>query len=156
MAPKYFEDFKVGEILRGGPYTVSREEILQFAREFDPQPFHLDEAAANASVFGGLTASGAHTVALQIKLIHQCESRDQAVLAALGWDEVRFPKPVRPGDTLSLCNECIETRASETKPDRGIARMRIELVNQKGETVLTSVHTILVARRRDEDGRRRE
>jgi acyl dehydratase len=73
MAPKYFDDLKVGEIRRGGSYTVSREEILQFAREFDPQPFHLDEAAANASVFGGLTASGAHTVALQIKLIHQRE-----------------------------------------------------------------------------------
>jgi acyl dehydratase len=100
-------------------------------------------------VFGGLTASGAHTVALQIKLVHQSESREDAVLAVLGWDEVRFPKPVRPGDTLSLRNECIETRASESKPDRGIARMRVELLNQHGETVLTSIHTILVARRRD-------
>ncbi len=70
MAQKYFEDFEVGDVRHGGRHVVSKDEILRFAREFDPAPFHLDEAAANASVFGGLTASGAHTVALQIKLIH--------------------------------------------------------------------------------------
>ncbi len=152
MARKYFEDFEVGEVRRGGRHVVSKDEILRFAREFDPAPFHLDEAAANASVFGGLTASGAHTVALQIKLIHESHDKpDQqaVVLAALGWDDVRFLKPVRPGDTLSLHSECIETRASGSKHDRGIVRTRITILNQHEEPVLTSIHTILVARRRD-------
>jgi len=151
MARKYFEDFKVGEIRRSGPYAVSKEEIVRFAREFDPQPFHLDEAAARASVFGGLTASGAHTVALQLKLIHASHSDEDeaAVLAALGWDEVRFPNPVRPGDSLSLHKECIETRVSKGKPDRGIVRTRITVLNQNGEAVLTSIHTILVKRGTD-------
>lgn len=152
MERKYFEDIKVGEIYQSPPYTVSRDEIVRFAREFDPQPFHLDDTAASASVFGGLTASGAHTVALQIKLIHtrqQQEARESAVLAVLGWDEVRFSTPVRPDDTLHLRTECIDARVSESKPDRGIVRTRLTLLNQKKEIVLTSIHTILVARRRD-------
>ena len=149
MARRYFEDFNIGEVHRSGGYTVTQEEIVRFARAFDPQPFHIDESVAATSVFGGLTASGAHTVALQLKLIHESGAgKDDVVLAALGWDEVRFPNPVRPGDTLSLSIECMERRTSDSKPDRGIVKNRVTLENQKGETVLTSIHTILVARRR--------
>ena len=145
---RYFQDFEIGEVHRSDPYAVSKEEILRFSGEFDPQPFHLDEDAANASVFGGLTASGAHTVALQLKLIHASGAgKDDAVLAALGWDEVRFPKPVSPGDALSLRIECVEARSSETKPDRGVVRDQVTLLNQNDEIVLTSIHTILVAKR---------
>jgi acyl dehydratase len=147
---KYFEDFEVGDSNRKGSHTVTREEIIAFAQEFDPQPFHIDEAAANASVFGGLTAAGSHTVALQIKLIHSDRAEvESAVLAGMGWDEVRFPNPVRPGDTLSLLMECIDTRVSKSKPDRGIVRNKITVLNQNEDVVLESIHTILVARRRN-------
>jgi len=143
---RYLEDFEVGMVHSSGRYTVTQEEIVRFAGEFDPQPFHIDGEMAAASVFGGLTASGAHIVALQLKLIHESDlGRNDAVLAGLGWDEVRFPEPVRPGDTLSLTIECIGKRISESKPDRGIVKNLVTLKNQKGETVLKSIHTILVA-----------
>jgi len=146
---KYLEEFEVGNKNRGGSYRVSKEEIIRFASDYDPQPFHLDEAAAEASVFGGLTACGSHTVALQIKLIHlRGGGRAQgAVLAGLGWDEVRFAKPVRPDDVLTLESEVIESRPSESKSDRGIVRVRQTVLNQNEEAVLTSIHTILVAKR---------
>jgi acyl dehydratase len=146
---RYFEDLEVGYKNRGGSYKVSKEEIIRFASEYDPQPFHLDEAAANASVFGGLIACGAHTVALHIKLIHLRDGgrSEGAVLAGLGWDEVRFAKPVRPDDVLTSEGEVIESRPSESKPDRGIVRIRQTVLNQHEETVFTATHTILVAKR---------
>lgn len=146
---RYLEDFKIGMVDSSGPYTVTKEEIVRFAREFDPQPFHIDEKMAAASVFGGLTASGAHTVALQMRLIHESDlGMNDAVLAGMGWDEVRFLEPVRPGDTLFLTIECIDKRISDSNPGRGVVKNLIILKNQKEETVLKSIHTILVAARR--------
>ena len=143
---RYLEDFEVGMVHSSGRYTITEEEIVRFASEFDPQPFHLDREMAAASVFGGLTASGAHIVALQFKLIHESElGKNDAVLAGLGWEEVCFPEPVRPGDTLSLTVECIGKRFSENNPDRGIVKNLVTLNNQNGKTVLKSIHTILVA-----------
>ncbi len=143
---KYFEDFHVGDRSTFGAHRVTRDEIVEFAARWDPQPFHVDEVAAAASSFGGLTASGVHVVAITVSLI---VARDEkvAVIAALGWDEVRFLAPVRPGDVLSLTHECLETRASRSKPDRGIVRNRVTAVNERGEPVLSYVDTILVARR---------
>ncbi len=143
---KYFEDFRVGDRSAFGAHPVSRDEIVELAARWDPQPFHVDEKAAAASTFGGLTASGAHLVAITVSLI---VTRDEkvAVIAALGWDEVRFLAPVRPGDVLSLAHECLEARASRSKPDRGVVRNRVTAVNDRGEPVLSYVDTILVARR---------
>ena len=146
-AVKYFEDYEVGESFEHGAYVVSAEEIMAFARQYDPQPFHLDLAAAAASVFGGLTASGFHTVAIQGALMHSSPEAGAAVIAGLGWDEVRFSNPVRVGDTLSVRFTCLETRPSGSKPDRGIVRNKVEVLNQDGQTVLSSVHNLLMGRR---------
>ena len=144
---KYFEDYVVGESFGHGAYVVEAEEIMAFARQYDPQPFHLDLAAAAASIFGGLTASGFHTVAMQGALLHSTPEDPAAILAGLGWDEVRFSNPVRVGDTLSVRITCVETRPSESKPDRGIVRQKVELLNQDGQVVLSSVHNLLMRRR---------
>ncbi len=144
---KYFEDYEVGQSFEHGAYEVRAEEIMAFARQYDPQPFHLDMAAAGSSVFGGLTASGFHTVAIQGALMHSSPEADAAVMAGLGWDEVRFSSPARDGDTLSVRFTCLEARASASKPDRGIVRNRVEVLNQNGRTVLSSVHNLLIARR---------
>ncbi len=142
---KHFEDFHVGDRTVLGPHAVTREEILEFARRWDPQPFHLDEAAAEASVFQGLTAPGCLVVAITVSLLTTQPVR-VAVLAALGWDEVRFLGPVRPGDALSIVHECIEVKESRSKPDRGVVKNRITALNGRGEAVLTYVDTILVAK----------
>jgi acyl dehydratase len=143
---KYFEDYVVGDHDQGGSHKVTKDEIVAFASEYDPQPFHIDEDAANASVFGGLTASGFHTVAIQGRLIHTLPDKG-AVIAGLGWDEVRFVNPVHVGDTLTLQLACIEKRPSSSKPERGVVRNSITLRNQRGEDVLTSIHSVLVKRR---------
>ncbi len=137
----------VGESFEHGAYVVEAEEIMVFARQYDPQPFHLDLKAAAASVFGGLTASGFHTVAMQGALMHSSPEAGAAILAGLGWDEVRFSNPVRVGDTLAVRSTCVETRPSESKPDRGIVRNKVELLNQDGQVVLSSVHNLLMRRR---------
>ncbi|MBA2280943.1 MAG: MaoC family dehydratase [Actinomycetota bacterium] len=144
---KYFEDFVVGEEFECGAYEVTADEIVAFARQYDPQPFHLDQAAADASVFGGLTASGFHTVAMQGALINASPEADAAIVAGLGWDEVRFAHPVWAGDTLSVRFTCLEVRASASKPDRGVVRTSVVLRNQDGQDVLSSVHNLLLKRR---------
>lgn len=144
---KYFEDYVVGDTFESGAYEITADEIMSFARQYDPQPFHLDVAAAEASVFGGLTTSGFHTVAIQGALIHSSPEGDAAVMAGLGWDEVRFEQPVRVGDTLCARFTCLEARPSASKTDRGVVRIRVELVNQDGQVVLSSVHGVLVRRR---------
>lgn len=142
----YLEDFAVGERYAGGTATVDLAEIKAFAADFDPQPFHLDEAAAKASIFGRLVASGWHTVAVTMRLLVQGELRSLWGLVGLGADELRWPRPVVPGDVLSVEWEVLEVRPSASKPDRGTARLRVTTRNQRGETVLTMITTILVPR----------
>jgi acyl dehydratase len=131
-----------------GPYLVTKNEIIGFAKEYDRVPRHIDEEAAARSIFGGLTASSAHTFAMFIRLANQLQPRF-LVLAGMGWDELRLPNPVRPGDELDLETTVLEKRESKSKSDRGIIRNRVLLRNQKRETVLQCIGNILVARRPD-------
>ena len=120
---------------------------MQFAREFDPQPFHLDRAAAKKSVFGGLVASGWHTAAITMRLLVTSDLNLAGGAIGLGVDELRFPRPVRPGDILRLELEIVDVRESQSKPDRGTARIRYATRNQKNEIVFTQTATVLVPRR---------
>jgi acyl dehydratase len=146
MANLYFEDVEVGAISTAGPYLVTKDEIIRFATQYDPVPRHIDEAAAARSMFGGLTASGAHTFAMLILLTGRLQPRNQT-LAGLGWDELRLPNAVRPGDELDLDAMVLEKRVSKSRPDRGIVRRRVLLRNQKRETVLECFASVLIARR---------
>lgn len=143
---KYFEDFAVGEAESLGAYHLTRDDIVAFGRRWDPQYFHVDQQAAQASAFSGLIAAGTHLISIAVLQLVTHRPR-VSVLAGLGWDEVRFLGPARPGDTLTLFRECIETRPSTSKPDRGIVRNHITLHNQNNRPLLSYVDTILVARR---------
>jgi len=145
--PCYLEDLAVGERYAGGTATVDLPAIKAFAAAFDPQPFHLDEAAAEASIFGRLVASGWHTMAVTMQLLVEGELRSLWGLVGLGADELRWPRPVVPGDVLSVEWEVLEVRPSSSKPDRGTARLRVTTRNQRREIVLTVVTTILLPRR---------
>jgi acyl dehydratase len=146
MTHCYFEDDEIGRIRKAGPYLVSTEEIIQFAKQYDPLPIHVDEEAAAQSIFGGLIASGAHTFAIFTSLSPKLQPRFN-FLAGLGWDELRVPSPVRPGDELVLEAIVLEKRESKSKPDRGIIRFQIRLLNQRHEIVLQCISNLLVARR---------
>jgi acyl dehydratase len=148
MTSGYFEDIEVGDSRKAGPYFVSKDEIIQFAKQYDPRPFHIDEAAAARSVFAGLSASAAHTFAIFISLSNKFQPPFRAI-AGLGYDELRLPNAVRPGDDLYLKSTTLEKRESKSKPDRGILRSQSRLRNQKGETVLQCVSTVLIAKRPD-------
>ena len=144
---RYFEDFEPGQVSEAGPYVVSREEIIDFARRFDPQPFHLDEEAGRAMHFGGLVASGWHTAALSHKLLVEGMLKDAASLGSPGVDELRWLKPVRPGDALTLRMEVLELLPSRSKPDRGSIRCLFSLRNQHGDTVMSQRGIGMFARR---------
>ena len=148
---RYLEDFKVGEVIEGGARTISMDEIVAFAREFDPQPFHTDEAAARASMYGGIIASGWHSGSLMMRLFYDSLFRDTASMGSPGIDELRWLKPVRPGDTLSLRTTVLEVIESRSKPDRGLVRTFCELLNQDGEVVMT-LKPVNFVRRRPAEG----
>ena len=138
MAGRYFEDFRVGEIVTLGTVTPSAEEIIAFARQFDPQPFHTDPAAAKQSVFGGLIASGWHTISLYMRLlVDGMIAKLAESQGSPGVDKIEWLKPVRPGDTLTGRVTILELIPSKSRPDRGTIRTLGEMVNQKGETVMT-------------------
>ena len=137
---------KIGAICTAGPYLITKNEIIQFAQQYDPVPRHLDEEAAARSIFGGLIASSAHTFAVFISLTPKLQPRLH-VLAGMGWDELRLPNAVRPGDELDLETTVLEKRESKSKSDRGIVRNQIRLRNQRREIVLQGISSILVARR---------
>ena len=147
MTYLYFEELEIGTRSAAGPYLVSRDEIIQFAKQYDPVPRHIDEEAAARSIFGGLSASSAHTFAIFVSLTAKLQPRQLHVLAGMGWDELRLPNAVRPGDELDLEATILEKRESKSKADRGIVRNQILLRNQKRETVLQCISNILVARR---------
>jgi len=133
----YWEDFKVGDTSNLGERTVDREEIIAFANMYDPQPFHIDEEAGRQSMFGGLIASGWHTVAIVMRLSVDSYLRDSASLGSPGVDNVRWLKPVRPGDTIRATRTVVETRASKSRPELGSVKTRWEVFNQHGEMVMS-------------------
>jgi acyl dehydratase len=136
-AKKYhFEDFRVGMVLELAGPTLTKEAIIEYARRYDPQPFHTDEEAAKHSVFGGLIASGWHTVSLCMRMICDAYVLDAASMGSPGVNEVRWTKPVRPGDTLKLRMTVVDAKPSKSKPDRGTVLHRWEVFNQDGELVM--------------------
>lgn len=144
----YWEDLRVGDSRQFGSHTFTREAIIDFARQFDPQPFHLDDEAAKRSPFGQLVASGWHTTAICMRLVVDgFGTEGMASMGSPGVDEIRWLKPVRPGDTLSLRTEIVELTPSRSKPDRGSVRMRYELRNQHGELVMTMIGIAIFSRR---------
>ena len=135
--PLYLEDFAPGQVLESPPRTLTKEEIITFARQYDPQPFHTDEAAAKTSFYGGLIASGWQTVAIMMRLMWDAFLSTTASLGSPGCDEIRWLKPVRPGDTLRARFTITEVVPSRSKPDRGIVPTFNEILNQHGEVVMT-------------------
>ncbi len=139
--------WRSASVTRAATASIELAAIKAFAAAFDPQPFHLDEAAAKASIFGRLVASGWHTMALTMRLLVEGELRSLWGLVGLGADELRWPRPVFPGDVLRVEWEVLEVRPSLSKADRGTARLRVTTRNQRGEVVLTLITTILLPRR---------
>jgi len=144
---RYLEDLHVGDRFNSGPYEVTNAGIIKFAREFDPQPFHLDVERAQKSIFGGLVASGWHTAAITMRLLVTCGLNLADGAVGLGANELRWPRPVRPGDVLRLELEIAEVRPSRSKPDRGTVQLRYVTRNQKNEVVMTLEATVLVPKR---------
>jgi acyl dehydratase len=144
---RYFEDFAVGQEYRLKQITVSRAEIVAFAAEFDPQPFHLDEAAAANSMLGGLATSGWHTCALFMRMMADGWLNDSASMGSPGVDTMKWLRPVRPGDVLSGRSIVLETRPSKSMPERGFVRFRHEVANARGELVLVSENPVMIGRR---------
>lgn len=140
-AALHFEDMEPGLCLASPPHRIDRSELVEFAKVWDPLPFHVDEQAG-IRAFGSLTAPGLYMLAVKQRLIHQLPP--MKVIASLGYDEVRFLAPLRPDDTVVLRLEWVNRRISGSKPDRGIVTVRFSLINQGGETVMSHLDTILV------------
>jgi acyl dehydratase len=136
VGDRYFEDYVSGAVYEYGYITVSEAEMLDFARKFDPQPIHVDPEFAARGPFGGLIASGWHTAGIMMRLFADHYLSRVASLASPGLDELRWPAPVRPGDSLRLRATVVEARRSRSKPDRGLVRTQSELINQNDEVVL--------------------
>lgn len=142
---RFFEDFAVGQTARFGDWLVDEDEMLEHSRKYDPRPFHIDRAAAAKTPYGGLIASGSWTISHWTRMC--CEATaDMAMLGVNAWNELRFPNPVRAGDRLEVRAEVVDIRES-SRPDRGVVTQRHEVVNQKGEVVLSVLVPILMARR---------
>jgi acyl dehydratase len=143
---RYYEDLVEGVVEESGTRTVTREELIAFASRYDPQYFHADETAAKASFFGDVIASGIHTMAIWRQLDHEI-ARDIKWICGVAWDDVRFPKAVRPGDTLRAKAQCLSKRLSGSDPRRGVAVYQYTLLNQDDEVVFTCRSTNLVERK---------
>jgi acyl dehydratase len=137
LITRYWEDFKVGEVEQIGGKRVDKEEMIAFARQYDPQPFHVDEAAAKQSIYGGLIASGWHTCAMVMRMMCDAYMLHSASVGSPGIDNLKWLKPVRPGDTISARRTTLEMRASKSKPDIGIVNNLWEVFNQSGEMVMS-------------------
>jgi len=147
MPTRYLEDFAPGQERDFGRRTVTAEEIIDYARDYDPQPFHLDADAAARTPFGGLIASGWQVGAFAMRMIIDGTLHETGPLASPGLDRLQWLKPVRPGDTLSLKGIITDVTASRSKPDRGVVTARYELVNQRGELVYVVEGKVMVGRR---------
>ena len=143
----HHEDFTPGIIIAHGTYTVSRDDIIAFATAYDPQPIHLDEIAAQKSIIGGLCASGFHTCSVMMRLLCDGFLLRSTSLGSPGLDEVKWLKPLRPGDTLSVEIHTLETRNLQSRPDVGISKMRFDLLNQHGDVILSALTNQLMRRR---------
>lgn len=147
MPDIYLEDLEPGAVIELGRHRLEADEIIAFARAFDPQPFHLDPEAAGRSIYGGLIASGWHTVCIFMRLFADGLLNRAAAMGSPGVDELRWLAPVRPGDELTARVEVLEVRPSRSKPDRGVARLRCSVAGGEGGDVLTFLANVLFARR---------
>jgi acyl dehydratase len=147
MTKRYLEDFAVGQTFGSRRLRVDKEQIKAFAAEFDPQPFHLDEEVARDTIFRGLAASGWHTAALTMRLLVESGINLAGGIVAAGVVELRWPLPVRPGDELRVESEVLEVRPSQSRPNRGMIKMRTKTLNQNGEAVLVFVANLIALRR---------
>lgn len=147
MQELFFDDFEQGQSFQSKGVTLSESQILDFALLYDPQPFHLDKEAAAEGPFGGLIASGFQTLAMAFRIFYQANVINACSMGSPGLDELRWLRPVRPGDTLSVTATVRETRPSKSKPDRGTLIMDYAVANQKGETVMTFTAIHIFARK---------
>ena len=147
MKERYFEDLKVGDRFKSQNYKVSEEQIVSFAHEFDPQPFHLDRAVGATTMFGGLIASGWHTAAITMRLFVQTLNFAEGAIG-LGVDELRWPSAVKPDDELQVETEIVDLRESRSKPTHGVVRLRYVTTNQQGQVVQTMFASALVLRKK--------
>ncbi len=145
--PHYLDDLAVGQKFGSGRRTLDLDAIRSFAAEFDPQPFHLDEAAAQATLFRGLAASGWHTAAMTMRLLVDSEFRPAGGVIGAGLEELRWPRPARPGDELRLETEVLEVRPSKSRPEQGIVKLRVTTLNQDDEALQVYVANLVVQRR---------
>jgi acyl dehydratase len=143
----YLEDFEPGQKFASGRLSVDAGRIKSFAAEFDPQPFHLDEDRAADSFFKGLAASGWHTAAMTMRLLVESELEPAGGIVGAGFDEFRWPRPVRPGDELHVESEVLEVRPSKSRPDQGVIKVRTTTLNQNNEPVQVFVGNLIVLRR---------
>jgi acyl dehydratase len=144
---RYLEDFTAGQKFGSGRIKVDEARVKSFAAEFDPQPFHLDDAAARDTIFRGLAASGWHTAAITMRLLVESDVKPAGGIVGAGFDEFRWPRPVRPGDELHIEAEVLEVRPSKSRPDQGMIKLRTTTLNQNGEPVQISVGNLVVPRR---------
>ena len=148
MTERYLEDFEVGQMFGGSArIRIHQERIKSFAAEFDPQPFHLDEDSARETYFKGLAASGWHTAAMTMRLLVASDLQPAGGIVGAGFDEFRWPTPVRPGDELRVESEVLEVRPSKSRPDIGIVKVRTTTLNQNDQPVQVSVGNLMVPRR---------
>jgi acyl dehydratase len=148
MKEHYLEDYAPGQVYRGATrIVVDAAGIKRFAAEFDPQPFHLDEAAAEGTFFRGLAASGWHTAAVLMRLVVDSDFKPAGGVVGAGFDDFRWPRPVRPGDTLRCETEVLEVRPSKSRPEQGIVKVRFSAINQHDEPVQVMVGNLVVPRR---------
>jgi len=147
MTKQYLEDFAAGQVYRSNRLQVDRGQILAFASQFDPQPYHLDEELARKSVFKGLAASGWHTAAVTMRLMVESDFQPADGILGVGLEELSWPRPVRPGDELRVESEVLEVRPSKVRTDRGVIRVRTTTFNQNGQPVQIFTGNLLVPRR---------
>ena len=143
----YLEDLHVGQRFASAPHKLDAEQIKAFAAEFDPQPFHLDEEAEKGSLFNGLAASGWHTAALTMRLLVDSPFKPAGGIVGAGIEELRWPRPVRPGDELRVESEVLEVRESRSRPEQGMIKVRTTTLNQHGEAVQVFVGNLVVRRK---------
>jgi acyl dehydratase len=148
MSKRHWEDFKPGAVAVDGPRLVTREEIVAFAAEFDPQPMHLDEAAGAATLLGGLAASGWHSCCILMRIIADGFINESSSLGAPGVDEVRWLKPLRPGTQVRVRTTILETRASNSRPEIGFVKCLFELLDEQDAVLITLTSPLMIRRRK--------